>query len=159
MPTGIGAVLMKKCCCLRTQKNVCKHRKQQAMDDQFLYWVESAKSARPVAAAEHEHSTDDCSEAEEQHPHHIRLKQMLCLELRGMIENSNCSRCHVHITDDGDRQWSLVHKIGCVHNFAALADEARLLEDLSNEPHRNASRMAPCSIRLIECGPTLSRLL
>jgi len=60
------------------------------------------KPARPVGAAEHEDRADDCEEPDEANPQHVVLKGALCLEVPGVVGESDNAGDEKQETDDSD---------------------------------------------------------
>ena len=67
------------------------------------------KPARPVAATEHEYSAKNREQPDETNPDKLPFKRTLCLELRGMVGQSDDSGCQEYPTDDRNGAWTFGH--------------------------------------------------
>jgi hypothetical protein len=60
------------------------------------------KPARPIAASEHEYSAKNREKPDEENPHEVIFKRTLCLDLSGVVSESNNPDCQEYPTDDRD---------------------------------------------------------
>jgi hypothetical protein len=107
---------------LWAKEKICDHREQQSVcyylgqrmkgaEDDVVYHPNKQEPARPIAAPEHKHSAKNREEAHEANPDHIVLKRTACLELCGVVCQSDDTNSHEQPTDDRDGEWTFPHPI------------------------------------------------